>query len=239
MPVDRPQPTLGRPIIFAALAVAGTLLAMIAVYAGTGLHDGFGDWGLHRIGRRFRHALPWALPLAAVAGVFLHAYYARMLRPGVSGVMMLCTVVRAFVHFPLYGMLALFAMLWAFVHAIVTGVSGRWLRGGGAVEDSASPFARWLGPPVWFIILPFIGMKVPMEGDMAVPETISRRRLLRWLPAVIALILLYTDAVSEETGERIDPYWLAAIASFWLADYLMVALRVAPVLRARRRPSLP
>ena len=238
MPDDRPQPELGGRLVFAALALAGTILAMLAVYVGTGLHDGFDDFGLHRIGRRFRRALPWALPLAALAGVLLQAYYARLLRQGKPGADILWSIVRAFAHFPLYGMLALLAFMWCMVIAGWRLVLIRWQRKSAAApEDSESLFLRWLGPPVWFIALPFVVMKMPMEGDFKFPQVISRRRLLRWLPAILALVFLATDAVSEDTGERVDPYWLAAVASFWLADYLMVALRVAPVLRARRAPT--
>jgi hypothetical protein len=208
---------------------------MLSVYVGTGLHDGFGDWDLHRIGRRFRRALPWALPIAAVAGVLLHAYYARMLQPTAAGIGILWSIVRTFVHFPLFGMLGLLAILWGFVRAAWQRVMIRLGRESpAAAEDAESIVARWVGLPLWFILLPLIVAKMPVESDMRLPQTMSRRRLLRWLPAVFALLFFYTDAVSEETGERIDPYWLAAVASFWLADYLMVALRVAPVLRARR-----
>ena len=206
---------------------------------GTGLHDGFGDGDLHHIGRRFRRHLPWALPLAAIAGVMLRAYYARLLRPGISGLVMLLSIVRAFGHFPLYGMLALFGVMWGFVLAGWNWLMARLRRNArAAADDSESILSRWLGPPIWFIVLPFIAMKLPSDGDIELPETVSRRRLLRWLPAVLALIFLFTDAVSEDTGGHVDRYWLAAVTSFWLADYLMVALRVAPVLRERRRSSV-
>jgi len=222
--------------MFAALGIAGAFLAMLAVYVGTGLYDGFLDWDLHHLGRRFRRALPWALPLAAVAGVLLRVYYARLLRPGVSGVAMLWTIVRAFIHFPFFGMLALLAVVWGFILAGWNFVMIRWGRGAGVTAaDSESIFLHWLGPPLWIILLPFIAAKLPMEGDLELPQTISRRRLLRWLPAALALVFLYTGGVSEETGERVDPNWLAAFASFWLADYLMVTLRVAPILRFRLR----
>ena len=238
MPEDRSDAELGGPLFFAALAVAGVLLAMLAIYVGTGLYDGFGDWGLHRIGRRFRRALLWALPLAAVGGILLHRYYARMLQPGVSGTVVVWGIARAFVHFPLYGMIAMLAVVWGFALAGWNWIAIRWGRNAGETdEDFESISLRWLALPLWFALLPFIGTKLPIGTRWEFPQTVSPRRLLRWLPAVIATLMLFTDASSEETGERVDPYWLAAFASFWLADYLMVALRVAPVLRARRAPS--
>lgn len=238
MPDQPSGPRIGEALLCAAIAMAGLALAMLAVYAGTGLFDGFGDWDLHRIGRRFRRALYWALPLAGIAGFFLAIYYDRLLRPGASALALLWSVVRAFAHFPLFGLLALLAMIWGFVAAIAGGLLRRIFRLG-READRGDLFARWLGPPVWFIVLPFIAMKLPMEGDMELPDTVSRRRLLRWLPAVLAAIMLYADASDADTGERVDPYWLAAFAAFWLADYLIVALRVAPALRARERAEAP
>lgn len=224
-----------EPIAAGALGVAGLLLAMLAVYVGTGLHDGFGDWDLHRLGRRLRRALIWALPLAGVGGLLLHTYYERLLRGAASGWVILGSVLRAFAHFPFFGALALFAMMWSFIVAGWRLLARLWRRGDPALDDPDPELQRWIGPPVWFIMLPFSMLKVPMEGDLELPQTVSRRRLLRWLPALIAMIFLYTDAVSEDTGERIDPYWLTLAASVWLIDYLIVAFQVAPELRARRR----
>jgi hypothetical protein len=218
----------------AVLAMVGVVLALLSVYIGTGLHDGFGDWDLHRLGRRFRRALPWAIPLTGLGGYLAWRFYERMLQPGQSGLVITVAVVRAFAHFPLFGALALLAMIWGFVATVGWGVL-RIARRQRGDSEAESPITRWLGPPVWFMFMPFIALKLPMEGDLELPDTVSRRRLLRWLPAVLALILLFTDASDADSGERIDPYWLAAFATFWLADYLIVALRIAPLLRARER----
>lgn len=225
---------LGGVWRFALLTVAAALLAMLAVYVGTGLHDGFGDWGLHRIGRRFRRALLWALPLAAVFGLFLYAYYRRLLRPGASGWLMLFAIVRAFGHFPLFGALVLLAMVWTFGEVVLRNLLAR--RAGRAAAGSASEnlFERRLGPPLWFMCLPFIAMKLPIESDIEIPETVSQRRLLRWLPGALLLLMFLTDATDEDSGERIDPYLLATLASFWLGDFLVVLLRVVPAMRGRQ-----
>jgi hypothetical protein len=232
MNVDR----IDQRLACAALAMAGVVLALLAVYIGTGLHDGFGDWDLHRIRRRFRRALPWAVPLAGLGGYLLWRFYERMLQPEQSGLVILVAIVRAFAHFPLFGALALLALVWGF--AATLGKVALHLAKWGSLGDEGdgeSMFERWLGPPVWFMFMPFIALKLPMEGDMEIPDTVSRPRLLRWLPAVLALILLFTDASDGDTGERIDSYMLAAFAGFWLADYLIVALRITPLLRARER----
>ncbi len=101
-------------------------------------------------------------------------------------------------------------------------------------DERTSLPERLIGVPVWFIMLPFIASDAPMEGDMTLPKTVAQRALLRWLPFILAGIALWTGAVSEDSGERVDPYWLAVGATAWLADFLIVALRVGPVLRARR-----
>lgn len=209
---------------------------MLGVYAGLGVHDGFGDWDLHRVGRKFFRYLPWILALSALGGALLRGYYARVLSAKPSFWCICWTIVRAFAHFPLYGGVALMSVLAGYAWFAL-----RWTRhrllGGEAPGDSEDVLAAWLGPPIWFIIMPFNLMVVESEtdGDVELPETVSTRRMLRWLPAVIAMLMLWTGAVEEESGERVDPYWLAAFASYWLADYLAVAWLVAPVMIARRK----
>lgn len=42
-------------------------------------------------------------------------------------------------------------------------------------------------------------------------------------------------ALSDDTDERVNPYWLACFATLWLADFFIAAARVAPVLLERER----
>lgn len=221
---------------FIAASVAGAALAMLGVYAGLGVHDGFGDWDLHRVGRRFVRYGPWILALSALGGELLRGYYARILSSKPSFGSVSWTIVRAFVHFPLYGGVALIAIMIGFA-----GRGLRWTRhrlfGGEAPGPTDDVVAAWIGPPLWFIIMPFnlMGVESETDGGVELPETVSTRRMLRWLPAALAMLMLWTGAVQEDSGERVDPYWLAAFASYWLADYLAVAWLVAPVMIARRK----
>lgn len=221
---------------FMAAAAAGMALAMLGVYAGLGLHDGFGDWDLHRVGRRFLRYLPWLLGLSVLGGALLRAYYERLLagKPAASAV--LWTVVRAFAHFPLYGGVALMSVTAGFAGLGLRSLRHRFL-GGGPPGTADAVVEDWIGPPIWFIIMPFnlMGVESESDSDVELPETVSTRRMLRWLPAVLAMLMVWTGAVSGETGERVDPYWLAAFASFWLGDYLAVAWLVSPVMIARRK----
>lgn len=221
---------------FAAAALAGAALAMLGVYAGLGFHDGFGDWDLHRVGRKLHRALPWILCLSAFGGVLLRGYYARILAGKPTGWGVLWTIVRAFAHFPLYGFVALMSTLAGLSALGLRSLRRRFLGGEepGTVEETLT---AWLGPPLWFVIMPFNLMEVETEtdSDIELPETVSTRRMVRWLPAVLATLMVWTGAVSEETGERVDPYWLTAFASYWLGDYLTVAWLISPVMIARRR----
>ena len=72
------------------LMMAAAVVALAAVYVGTGWHDGFGDWDLHRLGRRLRRLAYWVLPAAAVAGPALLTFYRRLLGqpPGGWGVLL-------------------------------------------------------------------------------------------------------------------------------------------------------
>lgn len=221
-----------------AAAAAGTALALLGVYAGLGLHDGFGDWDLHRVGRRFLRYLPFVLALSALGGALLRAYYERLLAGKPSGLGVLGTIVRAFAHFPLYGGVALFSIMFGFAALGLRSLRHRFL-GGEPPGTSDEALTRWLGPPIWFIVMPFNLMGVEGEGDVDLPERVSTRRMLRWLPAVLAMLMLWTGATSEDSGDRVDPYWLAAFASFWLSDYLAVAWLVSPVMIARRRSRTP
>jgi hypothetical protein len=101
-----------------------------------------------------------------------------MLQPGQSGLVIAVAIVRAFAHFPLFGALALLAMVWGFA-ATIGKAAHHLAKRGGVDGEAESPISRWLGLPVWFMFMPLIALKLPMEGDMEIPDTVSRRRLLR------------------------------------------------------------
>lgn len=227
---DRPAVDLR---LSAALGVGGLLLAMLAVYAGTGLQDGYGDWELHRIGRRYLRWLPLALLAAALAGTLVGRFHARLLRPSPPGSLLLLGAVRAFLLFPCYGFVALFAFIGALAVTAVEKLRGRTFTG----EASGPRLDRWLGLPIWFLCLPFVAAGIQGEGDLTLPKAVAPRRLWSWLPFVLAVILVLTGMVSEDTGERVDPYLVTAGAAYWLMEHLIVILQVAPLLKERARAS--
>ncbi|MDX6770885.1 MAG: hypothetical protein SF051_15225 [Elusimicrobiota bacterium] len=241
MPVAEPLAPgddLGAPLDAVVLSCAGCVLGVASVYAGTGWLDGFHTGGTEVVGRKLVKLSLWLLPSAAVLGVLLHRFYAAVLRPGQAeskpGVMLLA-IPRAFFHFPLYGMLALLGIIVGGAWLGVVWLKRRLLGGPPErVDDGPNLPQRLMGIPIWFIMLPFIAAGAPMEGDMSLPKTVPQRALLRWLPFILLGIAFWTGAVSEDSGERVDPYWLATAASAWIGEFLFVAVRVMPALRGRR-----
>ena len=225
-----PHYALKDALICAACGIAGLLLAFAGIYLGTGWLDGFSDWDLHRLGRRLRASLVWSLPVAASCGLLLYDYYRHALAQRAKIWISMIGVVRAFMLFPLLG----FGLLLSFFLSLGIGVVSRLahklfrlpLVADGLLE-------RLLGPLLWTLTLPFSLLGVQSEGDMRIPSRVSRKRLLRWLPFLLVILVFWCGAVSEETDERVNPYWLAAFAAYWFIDYLVVVFYVAPTLGRR------
>lgn len=243
-------------LLAAGLATVGMVVAMLAVYVGTGLHDGFDDWDLHRLGRRFRRYFPYALLLAAAMGLLLHSYYSAVLRSTPAPWTLLISIPRAFIHFALFGSVALFAFVALFAWRGFDAVGRKLGAAKGAEHPSpGKPFDEriiqtGIALPLWFMLFP---ITVMTKGDAAwdveegskLAEDINRslrkpglktlkHRMIGLLPWLVACVFVWVGAESEDTGNRVDPYWLTAFASIWFADYLLVAFRVVPVLRARQ-----
>lgn len=242
MLADDESPPLPSALLCAGLAMAGLLLAMLAVWIGTGWLDGFDYRGVNKLGRRFLRALPWALPLAALGGLLLYGYFRCALAERHKGWVTLLAVVRSFALFPFLGFAMLFAMIFGFIAAFVVAIRHKLARRPPAEGADGSFFPGLLVPPLWMMTLPFTLLKIQSQGDIEIPARIPRARLLNWLPILFLMLLVGPGFESESTGERVDPNWLAALAAYWLADCLIVTGYVAPVLaaraRARRRAAL-
>ena len=226
-----------------ALTAVGTGLAMLCVYVGTGVLDGFGGRELSRLAGRYQHYLPHALVGVVVGGAALRFYQARLLARKAPAWAALVAVPRAFAHFPLQGMVALIGFLAAWVWAIVLWL-GKLLRvRPGDAPIGKAPSQRALlvtsvGVPLWFLVFPFAAAGAEAETNFPRPSMLTlQRRMLSLLPWLLAAVALFAGAESEETGERIAPELLALAASFWLADYLIVAVQTAPALQARARAA--
>jgi len=223
----------------AALVAAGTGLAMLCVYVGTGLLDGFGDRDLSRLGSRLRRYAPIALAGALVAGVLLHGYHARLLARPAPAWTVLVSIPRAFAHFPAFGMLALLGFVLAFVWGPLLWIAALLrLRPRGVPVGEAPSLQALLvtgvGVPIWFLTFPFDAAGAAGESDFPKPSPVLLQGQMLWLlPWLLAAVALLSGAESGDTGERVAPGWLALAASYWIGDYLVVALQTAPALRAR------
>jgi hypothetical protein len=215
--------------------MAGLLLAMLATWLGTGWLDGFDYRGTDKLGRRFLRALPWALPLAAVAGLLLYAYFRAAIDERHKGWVLLLAIIRAFALFPLLGFAMLFGVIFSFVVAIPFGIFRKLRRREQGAEEGDNLLQRALVVPLWIMTLPFTLLKLESEGDIDIPARISRSRLINWLPLFFLMLLAGPGFESEETGNPVDPNWLTVLAAYWLADLLIVTGYVAPTLDARAR----
>jgi len=230
----RPPPTysLKAALICSSCAIAGLLLAFAGVYVGTGWLDGFDDWDLHRLGRRLRSTLLWSLPLSMVGGLLLYDYFRHALAQRAKGWLGLLGAVRAFALFPLIG----FGLLLFFLLTLILGI-GSWvlnkLFGLPTVPDDL--LERLLGTLLWYLTLPFTLLGIESRGDIRIPVYVSRKRLLCWLPGLFVLLMFWCGAEAKGSHDRVDPYWLAAIAAYWFGDYLIAAFYVSPQLAKRKR----
>lgn len=217
----------------AALAVAGLLLALLAVWIGSGLLDGFDYRGTNRLGRRFLRHLPWMLPLAAICGVLIGSYFRWAIEQRRKGLVLTFAVVRIFALFPLLGFAMLGALMFAFLAAIPLGIYRRLLSGKPAEGDREVLMNRVIVTPLWVMTLPFTLLKVESQGDVPIPAWVAPSRLLDWLPVLFIMLFAGPGFESEATGERVDPNWLAALAAYWLADWLIVTGYVSPLVAER------
>lgn len=233
------EPELGSLAGSAALGGAGALLAAALLALAYALFDGPAQAQV--VGKTLLRQAWWRLPAALAMGALLHAYWRSLLHlqtvkaTGAAAAVVLWSVARAFALFALFGMIALFGWLFGMAWLALLWCGRIVLRRPAPAEPpGVNVVQRWLGIPVWFVMLPFQFLPLEKEGDLTLPVTLSRAALLRWLPAVALALMFWTRFSSEDSGEPVDPRWLSLAATFWLGEFLIVALRVTPILRARR-----
>jgi hypothetical protein len=227
------EPGLGLPLDAGRIFVVAAVLAAVGVVAGTAWHDGLFSGATEVVARRLLKQSWWRLPGALLLGVLVHHFYRDLLDPERAqrhqARVSVVAVVRLFVHFAFFGCLVLFGFMFGGAAMAVNA-----LRGRKTPEGHTTPVERWAGVPLWFLILPFVVMGTKMDGDMTLPATVPQKALLRqWLLAMVPILMMWSGA-TDEGGDRTDPAWIAAFATYWLGDWLYVALRVVPIMRARR-----
>jgi len=227
---------LTRSMVAAGHAALGTAMALMCVWLATGWMDGFHRSDTLWLERKFLSLAPWALGIALIMGALIRWSHSLALRKKPLGV--LIAIPRAFLVFPIYGFVVLVGyLLCAFVALLLWGLS-RMLRLVGATNAAEwtrprAVFAEMPALALWMIVFPIALASPDSESDIPTQEIQSLRRRLLWLLLVLVpFIFLWTGAVSEDSGERVDPIWLAAAAAYWLSDLLIVAFQVAPRLQA-------
>ena len=230
---------LTRSIPSAGLAAAGMAIALLCVWLATGWMDGFSRGNTRWLGWKFVSLAPWALGVALLAGALIRWTYSLVLRRKPLG--LLIAIPRAFLVFPIHGFVFLIGiLLCGSVFLLLWGLS-RMLRLIGATQAAEWTRPRaglyeWLALPVWMILFPIVLANPDDESNTTSLEFDSLRRRLLWLlPVLVPFIFLWTGAASEDTGERVDPFWLAAVAAYWLSDLLIVALQIVPRLQSRAK----
>jgi hypothetical protein len=211
----------------AALAL-GAVAACAVIYAATGWLDGFGPeaWALKR---RFLRRLPWLLLAAAPVGVLLTRMHRASLDPRPEAVRggwwLLLAIPRIFLHFPFYGLILLFQVIWILLKLAAQKL---WSRFAGR-PGSSQALQAWLEEA--FLLRFMVGSVVHLSGDAdAERDTFHQGRLretlrfLGYLPILLAALFLWTGATGEDSGERVDPWLLALVATVWLGDFLLVFL---------------
>lgn len=227
----------------AGLGVAGALLALAAVYIGNGWQDGFDYSGTSYLLRHLKRLARWLVPAAALAGMALYGYHMGT-HPNKNPGRILLGAPRAFALFPLFGMLILLSMLYVLIKKGAVAV-GSWTwrkfkRLPRPPDSRGESFETGMmggtaGVALWFLLCPFAIAKLkPDEGKLpTMPGRFLRGRMLLNFPWVLLMVVFLTHFVSEDTGDRVDPYWLAVGASYWLTDYLIVLGMIAPELARR------
>ena len=231
------------------LSCAALPVAYVLIQLGLGLVDGFDDWGLHRESRRLVRYAPAYLAYAVVLGLVLHALYSRMLSsPKPAPGVVFFGIARAFVLFPVVGLVAMGLLLWAGLLTSLAFVS-RWVPPLKAwlPDDARTTFQRVatsLETPFYFCLLMLpLGQanQTDDESTIKLPESAVglTRRLVRLGPAFALAIMLLATAESEDTGDRLPPAQFAVPVIYWVAEWAIVAFQVFPRMLAKEKDELP
>ena len=207
--------------------MVGLLLAQVVVYASTGWRDGFSDGGLWSLKRLFLRTWPLTLALAAGTGWILEGFHGRWLekQPGtsLSGWPLLLAVLRLFLHFPFYGFIFLLQLMVILGSSVVRALFS---KDKDRVPKSHSAFSAFMdSTALWMLVGPMSGM-TDSEGEKLTLSMNPSTLLLRapWLfPCLLLVLWIWTGAEGEESGERVNAFWLSLAGMVWLGDFLLLA----------------
>lgn len=219
-----------RPSLAGPLALMlGLLLAQGVIYLSTGWRDGFQDPGVWALKRHFLRLLPWTLALAAATGWVLEVVHGRWVGqpPGtpLAGWPWLPVLARLFLHFPFYGFIVLFQFMGILAGGLFRGLAAK-ARGqappapakdavdGGFMDSTA----------LWMMLGPLAGTK-DTEGRTLSFGPIGAElihRAPRLFPFLLLALWVWTGAEGEDSGERVNAFWLSLAGMVWLGDFLLL-----------------
>lgn len=205
-----------------SFALATALSTMGVIYAATTFLDGADDPSVWALERRFLRRLPWFAALMAGLGAGAGWFHQRCLSSParLPGKVVLLSVARAFFHFPLYGGMVLVHFI-----CVLLGTAARamWRRAIGASPPPEVDVGERISGSV-----PLLFVLAPFGGQNASRWRSGVRHLALWmkwwLPFVLLALWIWTGAVSEDTGERVDPIALSLAGAVWLGDYLLLGV---------------
>jgi hypothetical protein len=131
-------------------------------------------------------------------------------------------LLRAFIHFPFYGFIVLIQFMGIFLGGLGQSLWG-WLRKARKPSEPAMGFSD--STALWMMLGPLEGMKDD-EGSRLSFNRITADlpiRALRLFPILLLALWIWTGAEGEDSGERVDPFWLSLAATWWLGDFFLVA----------------
>lgn len=206
--------------------VVGLLLAQAVIYLSTGWRDGYQNPGLWSLKRHYLRYLPWTLALAVGVGWWMEGFHRSWLEkePGkpLVGWSVLVAVVRVFVLFPFFGFLILFQFLFLFLRGIGRAMLERVRKRPAPSLPEDLDFMR--STAFWVLLGPMTGM-IDTEGrtlTFEIPPSELATRTLRLFPWLLLVLWIWTGAESEDSGERVDPFWLSLAGMVWLGDFILL-----------------
>lgn len=201
--------------------------------------------------------------LAILYGITLHSFYSRCVlnSSSLSVTQFTLLLVRSLIVFPVAATLMLLAISWQVVRN-VGGLWRAKHSPGGQPEGRTKSLTFMddlLGDSLWYLLFPWPGncrlsrnwSEIDIKSAWAIPDSmwtmpVTSKRLFRWLPVGLCILTCvayfgpnivlhhpsyYRGGPFVERHPVDITFWISA--SVFLADYLVVTLRVIPFLKVQ------
>lgn len=197
--------------------------------------------------------------LAILYGITLHSFYSRCVlnSSSLSVTQFILLLVRSLIAFPVTATLMLLAISWQVARKV--GFSSRARHSAEGQPNSLTFMDDLLGDSLWYLLFPWPGnctlsrkwSEIEIKSYWPISDfmwtmPVTSDRLLRWLPVGMCILTCvayfgpnivlhhpsyYRGGSFVEQHPVNITFWISA--SVFLADYLVVTLRVVPFLKAQ------